>query len=118
MNKYNTIIFDLSNIINFLSFCLSNTIFIVFKKKYRVEIDMKVKIITGNKPAPGSTLWNRFFKMDGFKNKNTHPNNEQLPKIIVIVPNSNFSLNLIPIKTYAGMGFPSQFYNLFLSLRN
>jgi hypothetical protein len=102
MNKYITIIFDLSNIIIFLEFCLSDTLFIVFKKKYREESDMKDKIITGNKPAPGSTLLNKLFKIDGLKIKDIHPNKEQHVKIIVTIINSNFSLNLIPIKNILG----------------
>ena len=79
---------------------------------------MKVKIIKGNKPAPGSTLTNKLFKIDGFIIKDIHPNKEQLAKIIVTIINSNFSLNLIPIKNLLEWGFPSQFYKLFLSLRN
>ena len=118
MNKYITIIFDLSNIIIFLEFCLSDTLFIVFKKKYREESDMKDKIITGNKPAPGSALLNKLFKIDGLKIKDIHPNKEQHVKIIVTIINSNFSLNLIPIKNILGWVIPSQFYKLFLSLRN
>ncbi|MDG2064796.1 MAG: hypothetical protein P8L36_07370 [SAR324 cluster bacterium] len=78
---------------------------------------MKAKIITGNKPAPGSTLLNKLFKIDGFIIKDIHPNKEQLVKIIVIIKNSNFLLNLIPIKNLPGRDFPSQFYKLFLSLR-
>ena len=88
---------------------MSNTIFIVLKKKYREESDMKAKIITGNKPAPGSTLLNKLFKIDGLKIKDIHPNKEQHVKIIVTIINSNFSLNLIPIKNLLGWGFPSQF---------
>ena len=87
------------------------------KKKYREESDMKAKIITGNKPAPGSTLLNKLFKIDGLKIKDIHPNKEQHVKIIVTIINSNFALNLIPIKNLLGWGFPSQFYKLFLSLR-
>ena len=102
MNKYITIIFDLSNIIIFLEFCLSDTLFIVFKKKYREESDMKDKIITGIKPAPGSALLNKLFKIDGLKIKDIHPNKEQHVKIIVTIINSNFSLNLIPIKNILG----------------
>lgn len=97
---------------------MSNTIFIVFKKKYREESDIKAKIITGNKPAPGSTLLNKLFKIDGFKINDIHPNKEQHVKIIVTIINSNFSLKLIPIKSLLGWGYPSQFYKLFLSLRN
>jgi hypothetical protein len=36
----------------------------------------------------------------------------------VTIINSNFSLNLIPIKNILGWVFSSQFYKLFLSLRN
>ena len=61
---------------------------------------MKDKIITGNKPAPGSALLNKLFKIDGLKIKDIHPNKEQHVKIIVTITNSNFSLNLIPIKIY------------------
>ena len=101
-----------------MEFCLSDTLFIVFKKKYREESDMKDKIITGNKPAPGSALLNKLFKIDGLKIKDIHPNKEQHVKIIVTIINSNFSLNLIPIKNILGWVFSSQFYKLFLSLRN
>jgi hypothetical protein len=89
---------------------LSDKLFIVFKKKYREERDMKDKIITGNKPAPGSALLNKFFKIDGFKIKDIHPNKEQLVKIIVTVTNSNFSLNLIPIINILGWVFSPQYY--------
>ena len=74
---------------------------------------MKVKIITGNKPAPGSTLLNKFFKIDGFIIKDIHPNKEQLVKIMVTITNSDFSLNLIPIKKYRdGFSHPG-FINYF-----
>ena len=79
---------------------------------------MKDKIITGNKPAPGSALLNKLFKIDGLKIKDIHPNKEQHVKIIVTNINSNFSLNLIPINNLLGWDSPSQFYKLFLSLRN
>ena len=78
---------------------------------------MKVKIITGNKPAPGSTLLNKLFKIDGFIIKDIHPNKEQLVKIIVTITNSDFSLDLIPIKN-TGMVIPIPVLKLFLSLRN
>jgi hypothetical protein len=63
---------------------------------------MKDKIITGNKPAPGSALLNKLFKIDGLIIKDIHPNKEQHVKIIVTIINSNFSLNLIPIRNILG----------------
>ena len=89
---------------------MSDKLFIVFKKKYREERDMKDNIITGNKPAPGSALLNIFFKMDGFKIKDIHPNKEKLVKIIVTIKNSNFSLNLIPIMNILRWIFSPQYY--------
>ena len=68
---------------------------------------MKDKIITGNRPAPGSTLINIFFKIDGFNNNDTHPNREQLAKITVTIMNSNLSLNFIPIQIILGWVPPS-----------
>jgi hypothetical protein len=71
---------------------------------------MKDKIITGNKPAPGSALLNKLFIIDGFIIINIHPNKEQLVKIIVTITNSNFSLNLIPIINILGWVFSPQYY--------
>ena len=53
-----------------------------------------------------------------FKTINFVLDKQNYNKLIVTIINSNFSLNLIPIKNLLGWGFPSQFYKLFLSLRN
>ena len=68
------------------------------------------------------SLWDEYkdlkgtLSMDAFMERH-YKVNAYIINLIVTIRNSNFSLNLIPIKNILGWGFPSQFYKLFLSLR-
>ena len=82
--------------------------------KYKEEIERKVKIIRGNKPAPGSTPLKRFFKTEGLSINEIHPKREKHEKISVTKIYSNFSLNFISIQISWDRVFSlSQFLNYF-----